>query len=64
MLKARNAGPQYHLVVVQVAQSFAYQPVYIADPARHFWYEGDFKDTCRHYAVTDLLAVSTADPLL
>lgn len=64
MLKARNAGRQYHLVVVQVASGFAHQPAYIADPARHFWYEGDFKDTCRHYAVTDLLKVSTGEPAL
>jgi superfamily II DNA or RNA helicase len=63
MLKARNAGAQYHLVLVQVEGGFAHQPAYIADPARHFWYEGDFKDTCRHYAVSDLLKVSTADPL-
>jgi hypothetical protein len=64
MLKARNAGAQYHLVVVQVAAGFAQQPAYIADPAGHFWYEGDFRDTCRHYAVSDLLAVSTGEPLL
>jgi hypothetical protein len=64
MLKARNAGRQYHLVVVQVASGFAHQPAYIADPARHFWYEGDFRDTCRHYAVTDLLKVSTGEPSL
>jgi SNF2 family DNA or RNA helicase len=62
MLKARNAGMQYHLVLVQVDSGFTRQPAYIADPARHFWYEGDFKDTCRHYAVSDLLEVSTAEP--
>jgi len=61
MLKARNAGPQYHLVVVQVSEGFAHQPAYIADPARHFWDEGEFKDTCRHYSVSDLLAVSTGE---
>ena len=61
MLKARNAGRQYHLVVVQVENGFARQPVYIADPAGHFWFEGEFRDTCRHYALKDLLAV--ANPL-
>lgn len=64
MLKARNAGRQYHLVVVQVDAGFAHQPAYIADPASHFWYEGEFKDTCRHYAVRDLLAKSTSSPAL
>ena len=63
MLKARNAGTQYHLVLVQVDSGFARQPAYIADTAHHFWYEGDFKDTCRHYAVSDLLKVSTAEPV-
>lgn len=64
MLKARNAGPQYHLVVVQVSQGFAHHPAYVADPARHFWFEGEFRDTCRHYAVSDLLKVSTGEPVL
>ncbi len=62
MLKARNAGRQYHLAVVQVENGFARQPAYVSDPARHFWFEGEFRDTCRHYALKDLLAVSAAQP--
>ena len=62
MLKARNAGRQYHLVYVAVEDGKADSPLYVADPAHHFWDEGDFKDTCRHYAVKDILAVAESGP--
>ncbi len=64
MLQARNAGPRYHLVYVPLENGFAGQPLYLSDPGRHFWDEGDFKDTCRHYAVKDIVALAEPGPNL
>jgi hypothetical protein len=64
MLKARNAGDRYHLVYVPVEAGFARQPLYLCDPARHLWDEGDFRDICRHYAVKDIVALSATAPKL
>ncbi|MHA6288085.1 helicase-related protein [Maricaulis sp. CAU 1757] len=64
MLQARNAGEQYHLVVVPVEDGFAQQPVYITDPASRFWDQGDFKDTKRAFLVRDLVAQGAAEPKL
>jgi hypothetical protein len=64
MLEARNAGEKYFLVFVPVENGFAGQPVYVQNPARHFWDEGAFKDICRHYAVKDVIALGSTAPTL
>ncbi len=64
MLEARNAGEKYFLVFVPVENGFSGQPVYVQDPARHFWDEGAFKDICRHYAVKDVIALGSTAPKL
>lgn len=64
MLQARNAGAQFHLALVIVEKGFARAPVYITNPAAHFWHEGDFKDTCRHFAIRDLMKVAQRDPVI
>lgn len=62
MLQARNAGDRYHLVYVPIEAGFSGQPLYLCDPARHLWDEGEFRDICRHYAVKDIVALATATP--
>jgi superfamily II DNA or RNA helicase len=62
MLKARNAGDRYHLVYVPIEAGFAGQPLYLNDPARHLWDEGEFRDICRHYAVKDIVALAATTP--
>ncbi|MDW9593797.1 DUF3883 domain-containing protein [Sinorhizobium meliloti] len=62
MLKARNAGDRYHLVYVPIDAGFAGQPLYLNDPARHLWDEGEFRDICRHYAVKDIVARAATAP--
>lgn len=64
MLKARNAGAQYHLVYVPVEAGFAHAPVYITDPASKFWDGGSFKDTKRAFRVRDLAAAGEPQPRL
>ncbi len=64
MLRALNAGEQYHLVFVSVDNGFAAAPVYVCDPGRHFWNEGEFRDICRHFAVKDIVAVGKSGPKL
>jgi hypothetical protein len=62
MLKARNAGDRYHLVYVPIEAGFAHQPLYLCDPARYLWDEGEFRDICRHYAVKDIVALASTAP--
>ncbi len=64
ILAAKNAGPQYHLVVVLHENGFADPPVYVSNPGPHFGDPGDFQATSHAYPLSNLLAQGSLQPTI
>ena len=64
MLAALNAPEQYHLVIVQHEGGFAQAPVYIADPASHFWKDGVSEESGRIFPIKRLIAKGSTRPTI
>lgn len=64
ILQAKNAGEQYHLVVVLHENGFARDTVYVSNPGPHFGDPGEFDATHHAYPLRNLLARGSPRPTI
>ncbi len=64
ILQAKNAGDQYHLVIVIHEDGVADQPIYVSNPGPHLGDPGNFEASEHKYPLANLIAKGSNEPNL